>query len=340
MGSTIFCQYLECLHEKGIESSKCPKEMGVKSRDMAVFVRTKIRLFKFLLALLFLLANLFLIEASQLFAGGPPRLKVSKSAVVRVAIAKKTCFDDMTEITGGLVPKQEVLVRPDREGFYIWKVLVEPGAKVNAGQALAQLMNPETPSDLIAVQAPVAGVIRTSNAVVGAIASARTSPLFQIIGGGELELSAQISTKYLSKLSSSLPARIKVVGIGELAGKVRFVSNTVDPSTQLGEVRLSIGFDERLKAGMLGRAFITSGQRCDAIAVPLSALLYSEEGAVVQVVRDEKVESQFVTVGLRSVGSIEIRQGVAEGDMVVSRAGAFLRDGDRVTPVVEDDSGK
>jgi HlyD family secretion protein len=70
----------------------------------------------------------------------------------------------------------------------------------------------------------------------------------------------------------------------------------------------------------------------------LSALLYGQEGSVVQVVRDERIESRIVTTGLRSEGNVEIRQGIVEGDMVVARAGAFLRDGDRVKPVVVDDS--
>ncbi|MFZ0494951.1 MAG: efflux RND transporter periplasmic adaptor subunit [Methylocella sp.] len=255
--------------------------------------------------------------------------------------AKKTCFDDMTEITGVLVPKHEVQVRPDREGLQISKVLVEAGAKVNVGQALAQLANPEAQQgsgDPVSVQAPVAGIIGKASAVIGTMASARAEPLFQIIAGGELELSAQISTKSLSGLSSGLPAKIKVVGVGELPGRVRFVSKTVDSTTQLGEVRVSISFDERLKAGMFGRAIINSGQRCDRVAVPLSALLYGQEGSVVQVVHDERIESRIVTTGLQSEGNVEIRQGIVEGDMVVARAGAFLRDGDRVKPVVVDDS--
>jgi HlyD family secretion protein len=285
----------------------------------------------------FLSASLYLVEASQSYAAGPPQPKERRGAVVSVAIAKKTCFDDVTEITGALVPKQEVLVYPDREGLMIWKVLVDAGAKVDAGQPLAQLMNPETQSQ-IPVQAPVAGIVRSANTVIGSFASARAQPLFRIIAGGELELSSQIATKYMSKLSVGLPAKIKVAGMEELPGKLRFVSNTVDPTTQLGEVRLSVASDG-LKAGMLGRAYVSSGRTCGAIAVPLSALLYSEEGTVVQVVRGEKVESQFVTTGLQSEGNIEIRQGVAEGDMVVSRAGAFLRDGDRVTPLVEEEAG-
>jgi HlyD family secretion protein len=298
----------------------------------------KARIAKPGLTAVFLSASLYLVEASQSCAAGPPQPKETRGAVVSVAIAKKTCFDDVTEITGALVPKQEVLVYPDREGLMIWKVLVDAGAKVDAGQPLAQLMNPETQSQ-IPVQAPVAGIVRSANTVIGSFASAKAQPLFQIIAGGELELSSQIATKYLSRLSVGLPAKIKVAGMEELPGKVRFVSNMVDPTTQLGEVRLSVGSDPGLKAGMLGRAYISSGRTCGAISVPLSALLYSEEGTVVQVVRDEKVESQFVTTGLKSEGNIEIRQGVAEGDMVVSRAGAFLRDGDRVTPLVEEEAG-
>ena len=91
---------------------------------------------------------------------------------------------------------------------------------MNAGQTLAQFMNPETQSQ-VPVQAPVAGIVRNANTVIGSFASARAQPLFQIIAGGELELSAQIATKYLSKLSVGIPAKIKVVGMEELPGKVR-----------------------------------------------------------------------------------------------------------------------
>jgi len=38
-------------------------------------------------------------------------------------------------------------------------------------------------------------------------------------------------------------------------------------------------------------------------------------------------------VGLMSAGQVEIREGIAEGDIVVARAGALLREGDPVRPV-------
>ena len=39
------------------------------------------------------------------------------------------------------------------------------------------------------------------------------------------------------------------------------------------------------------------------------------------------------TVGLMQGGQVEIREGLAEGDIVVARAGALLREGDPVRPV-------
>ena len=52
-----------------------------------------------------------------------------------------------------------------------------------------------------------------------------------------------------------------------------------------------------------------------------------------QTVRDGRIETRRVSVGLLAAGQAEIREGLSEGDMVVARAGAFVRDGDRVRPV-------
>ncbi len=66
--------------------------------------------------------------------------------------------------------------------------------------------------------------------------------------------------------------------------------------------------------------------------MPLTAVLYGSAGTVVQVVRRQRVETRRVEVGLMSGGQVEIRDGIAEGDIVVARAGALLREGDPVRP--------
>ena len=79
-----------------------------------------------------------------------------------------------------------------------------------------------------------------------------------------------------------------------------------------------------------GRALIKTGQSCNNVSVPLTAVLYSPAGTVVQVVRRARVETRQVDVGLMSNGQVEISRGLAEGDIVVARAGALLREGDPV----------
>jgi hypothetical protein len=68
--------------------------------------------------------------------------------------------------------------------------------------------------------------------------------------------------------------------------------------------------------------------------VPLTAILYGSGGTVVQVVRRAHVETKRVETGLMSGGQVEIRGGLVEGDIVVARAGALLREGDPVRPVM------
>jgi len=60
---------------------------------------------------------------------------------------------------------------------------------------------------------------------------------------------------------------------------------------------------------------------------------YGSAGTVVQVVRRARIETKRVEVGLMSGGQIEIRDGLNEGEDVVARAGALLREGDPVRPV-------
>jgi multidrug efflux pump subunit AcrA (membrane-fusion protein) len=89
---------------------------------------------------------------------------------------------------------------------------------------------------------------------------------------------------------------------------------------------------QRLLVNSSGRAIITTNKSC-GVAVPLTAVLYTTAGTVVQVVRRDRVETKRVEVGLMYGGQVEIRDGLAEGDMVVARAGAILREGDPVRPV-------
>ena len=115
-------------------------------------------------------------------------------------------------------------------------------------------------------------------------------------------------------------------------GRVRRVAATVEPNTQLGQVFVALSSTRRLLVNASARGMIKTGQSC-GVSVPLTAILYGTGGTVVQVVRRDRVETRRVEVGLMSAGQVEIREGLLEGDIVVARAGALLREGDPVRPI-------
>ena len=258
----------------------------------------------------------------------PPR-----GAAVTVLKATKSCFAANVDIFGILVPKDEVAVRPDRPGLKIADVLVEAGETVTAGQTLARLASPEGATSN--VNAPVAGLVSNSSAVMGGLASAKGEALFSIIARSEFDLIGTAPTRDLSKLKVGQSVRVKVLGAGEMDGRVQRVASTVEPNSQLGQVTISIASSRRLLANSSGRATINTGESC-GVAVPLTAILYGSAGTVVQVVRRQRIETRRVEVGLMSGGRVEVREGLAEGDEVVTRAGALLREGDPVRPIAGD----
>ena len=134
---------------------------------------------------------------------------------VTVITAKRMCFADKLQVTGVLVPRNEILVRPDREGLRISDVLVEPGATVVAGQALARLTPPEGSNDntVVIVKAPAGGIISSVSAVIGTMASARAEPLFRIVKDGQLELAAEAQGKALSRLAPHQAAKVEGVNL-------------------------------------------------------------------------------------------------------------------------------
>jgi HlyD family secretion protein len=268
-----------------------------------------------------------------LAADDPAGKEGPQGAAVTVLKASKFCFPNLVEAFGILVPREETMVRPDRPGLKVAEILVDAGETVTAGQNLARLALPEGGSTLVA--SPVAGLVLSSTAQIGAPASPRGEALFSIIARSEFDLVGMVPTQDLPKLAVNQPARIRMVGVvGEVDGKVRRVSSTVEPNSQLGQVFVSITTNRKLFVNSSGRAMIKTGQSC-GVSVPLTALLYGSAGTVVQVVRRARIETKRVEVGLMSGGQVEIREGLVEGDIVVARAGALLREGDPVRPITE-----
>jgi RND family efflux transporter MFP subunit len=190
----------------------------------------------------------------------------------------------------------------------------------------------------IEVTAPADGIISRRMARVGGYAAGAAEPMFRIVAKGEVELDAEVVETRLGAIAIGQQARVEVAGLGKVTGTVRLVSPEVDKSTRLGRVRIFLGDSPGLRVGAFARAGIATATS-SGLGVPASAVLYGPDGATVQVVAGNRVETRRIKTGLAAGALVEVREGLADGDIVVGRAGTFLRDGDTVRPVA-DEAGK
>jgi len=183
------------------------------------------------------------------------------------------------------------------------------------------------------VIAPVAGVVVERNAQLGGVASAAGPAMFVLIRDGALELRADVAEPDLLRLAVGQRAQLVAVGTdAALTGTVRLVEPAIDTATRMGRARISIDAPEQMRAGMFVDASILVAERA-GLAVPVTALGSGTEGTTVMRVRGGLVERLAVVTGIRDRGMIEIVSGLAIGDLVVTKAAAFVRDGDHINPV-------
>ncbi|MCB4803715.1 RND family efflux transporter MFP subunit [Methylobacterium brachiatum] len=184
------------------------------------------------------------------------------------------------------------------------------------------------------IRAPEAGIVSRRTARIGLAASAASEPLFRLIARGEIELEGEVVETKLPLLREGAPAWIDMGEGGRVAGRVRAVYPEVDKATRLGKVRVRLDPDPRLRIGTFARGTVELA-RSRGVSVPQASVLYGGGRRSVLVVTGERVEDRTVRIGIADEDTIEIRTGLSEGERVVARAGSFLRDGDRVRPVLE-----
>ena len=217
-------------------------------------------------------------------------------------------------------------------------VAVQSEAAAKAQRVLvdAQLADVDLKLKRTAVVAPVAGEIVEKNAMIGAIASSAGTAMFSIVRDGELELMADIAEQDILKLKIGQSVKLTFVGLAApIAGTLRLVEPRVDTVTRLGRVRIEIDTPDMVRSGMFADAEIIAETKT-AVVIPVSAAGGGSDGATALLVTDGTVHVTKIVTGIRDGGRIEVVQGLEPGATVVTKAGAFVRDGDKINPVPAD----
>jgi HlyD family secretion protein len=186
-----------------------------------------------------------------------------------------------------------------------------------------------------AVKTPVNGIISARTARIGAIATGAGNPLFTIIRDNAIELRADVPEGDLLKLKPGQIVHMSVAGTStRVDGKVRTIDPVIDATTRLGSVKIVIDDPAVARIGMYASAEIVISAR-KVPSLPLTAVTAEKDGMYARRIVDDRVKMTKVETGVQDGDFVEISKGLAVKDIVVEKAGAYVRDGDRITPVTD-----
>ena len=194
------------------------------------------------------------------------------------------------------------------------------------------------------VTAPIAGVVASRSIKPGNFVQINT-PIIRIVDNSRLEATLNVPERDLTTLRQGLPVRMQVDALAgqRFEGVVDRIAPVVDAGS--GTFRVVCAFDPEdgaLQPGMFARISIDYDNRAAALAIPRPALLEDDGETAVFVVRDGIAVRTVITTGYVDGGFIEVREGLSEGDRVVTAGKVALRDGSPVQvvgdpPVAADD---
>jgi len=136
---------------------------------------------------------------------------------------------------------------------------------------------------------------------------------------------AQVYTSQLSEFDSKGSALVRLPELGkEVNGTIQLVNPEINPDTRINLVRVSIpNTGNQLKPGMPAYVVLKNRQR-NSLTLPIDAVIRNEKMNMVWLQIDKNTfKTVMVQTGLENGGRIEIKNGLKEGDVIVT-SGAYL----------------
>jgi membrane fusion protein (multidrug efflux system) len=192
------------------------------------------------------------------------------------------------------------------------------------------------------VKAPFAGVLGLRNISPGALVEPGDL-ITTLDDDSVMKLDFAVPSLFVTDLEPGLKitAQARAYGERSFAGEVRSIDSRVDPVTRSIQVRALIPNPERaLKPGILMQVILSRNPR-DAPAIPESALLHQGRDHFVLVVGEGgTAERRRIQIGARRPGEVEVVEGLAAGEQVVTHGADKVRPDQKIAVRAVDDGSR
>ncbi|MGG9962429.1 efflux RND transporter periplasmic adaptor subunit [Ferruginibacter sp. SUN106] len=217
--------------------------------------------------------------------------------------------------------------------------------KKQADAARANIQAVQTSVRYTKVFAPFDGVIGISAVKTGAAVTAGQTILNTVSTDGDLAVDINIEQKDIFRFSTLLNEKAKPADstftlafgsdIYPYPGRIVLLDRAVNPQTGTLKARLSFpNKNSLLKAGMNGTIRIKNGSAAQAVVIPNKAVVEQLGEFFVYIPGDSnKVSQRKVTLGTVLGKNIIVKNGLQQGDKIVTEGVQNLREGVKVTIV-------
>ncbi|MFO7676191.1 MAG: efflux RND transporter periplasmic adaptor subunit [bacterium] len=289
--------------------------------------------------------------------GGP------KPPLVKTAVAQLGTIRQELELPGTVRPSAVAGVLSTTEGK-VSRLLAREGDRVEEGTALAYV-SPLVREDIVnaarvaaeslraigrqplaeaeenlrfalaeyresPLVAPMTGVVSQRSADIGDMVVPRQK-LYEVQSVGAFRVDVTVPELSISGVGRGANVRLRADAWPdrEFNGRVERVHPRLDELTRTGMVEIvpQPPFPE-LKAGMMVRVSIATAQADSAVIVPVAAVTVTPNGQqVVYVVDADTARQRQVRTGIESGSRVQLLDGVAAGESVITAGNERLRDG-------------
>ena len=193
------------------------------------------------------------------------------------------------------------------------------------------------------ITAPFAGVITHRYADTGAMIQAGTSsqsqamPVVRLSQNTMLRLIIQVPESAVARIHVGAPVDVKVQALGRtFQGKVARFAERLNLDTRTMETEVDVPNPSlELVPGMYAYASITTDEARGVVIAPVQAIDRKDDRVSAMIVAsDGTLQARPITIGLEAPDRVEVRSGLAAGDLVVIGSRAQLKAGAAVTPRV------
>ncbi len=181
----------------------------------------------------------------------------------------------------------------------------------------------------LAVRAPITGTVVQKLVTPGQLIQAGSTTCFLLSDTSTVWVQGHIFDRDLPSVHVGDPVEESSSSLGRtFQGRVSYIGAMVDPDTRTTPVRIvTRNSGDLLKKDMYLDAVIRTKTEKNVLSVPVSAVLHDSENEpfVYVEVHPRTFARRSVALGAQQDGAVEIRNGLKEGEDVVSEGSVFLQ---------------